>query len=162
MSRAGAGRSPEHRGAGAERQGTQTTAPIGRRAAIGILAGLGAASLALAWPLGRTEPFGQAGRAFPAWVYTMPRGGEAYAAAFSDLDLMDTLPCFCGCMAFETDPHKSLRTCFEQPSGEIEPHGAFCETCQGEAIDALALSRLGVPRTEIHDLIVAKYSQADH
>jgi hypothetical protein len=155
-------RALDHHSAGAGRRGTRTTTPIGRRAAIGILAGLGAASLALAWPLGRTEPDGQSARAFPAWVYTMPRGGEAYAAAFSDLDLMDTVPCFCGCMEFKTDPHKSLRTCFEQQSGEIEPHGAFCETCQGEAIDAIALQRQGVPRAEIRERIIVAYGPAEH
>jgi hypothetical protein len=138
------------------------TTPTSRRAALGTLAGLGAASLALAWSLGRTEPVGQSARTFPAWVYTMSRGGEAYAAAFSDLDLMDTVPCFCGCMEFKTDPHKSLRTCFEQQSGEIEPHGAFCETCQGEAIDAIALQRQGVPRAEIRERIIAAYGNGEH
>lgn len=133
---------------------------IARRAAISLLAGAGAVGLYLAMPLPLDDLVGQPSRGFPDWVYTLPRGGEAYAAAYSDLELMATLPCFCGCMAFEA-PHKSLRSCFEQPTGEIEPHGAFCETCQGEAIDAVALARAGLPRDEIHDRIVAAYGDRD-
>jgi hypothetical protein len=162
MSKAQTRRAPDHRGAHAGRRRTSTSGPIGRRTAIGILAGLGATGLYFAVPGLRPALLGQPARTFPAWVYSSPRGGEAYAAAYSDLDLMDTLPCFCGCMAFKTDPHKSLRTCFEQPSGKIEPHGAFCGTCQGEAIDAIALARLGVSRAETHDRIVAAYGPDSH
>jgi len=100
------------------------------------------------------------GRPFPDWAYTMPRGGQGYTAAFARPDVLATLPCFCGCDSFD-QPHASLRECFIQPSGEIDTHGAFCETCQEEAIDAVAWAEAGVEPDEIHARIVAAYSGRD-
>ena len=97
---------------------------------------------------------------FPGWVYTMPRSGPAYSAAYPRLDLMDTLPCFCGCGRYEA-AHASLKYCFVQPNGEIEPHAAFCETCQDEALDAARLDDEGVPWSEIHARIVAEYADRE-
>lgn len=124
------------------------------------LTGLGAAGLVL----GLVEPtrrlLGVSGRQFPDWVYTMPRGNEAYTVALAQPDLLATLPCFCGCAAFE-QAHGSLRDCFMQASGELDPHAAFCETCQGEALDAVAWAGQGASGHEIHERIVAKYSDRD-
>lgn len=134
---------------------------VGRREALATLGGLGAAGLAivLVGPVRRLAA--ERIRPFPDWAYTLPRGGEAYAAAYANLDLMATLPCYCGCMRFE-QPHANLRDCFVQPSsGEIEPHAAFCETCQDEAIDAAAWAGQGVGWGEIHARIVAAYSDRD-
>jgi hypothetical protein len=64
-------------------------------------------------------------------------------------------------MAF-AQPHHSLRDCFLQASGEIEPHAAFCVTCQDEAIDAVALAGAGVEPGEIHRRIVATYGDSAH
>lgn len=94
---------------------------------------------------------------FPAWAYTMPRGGEAYAAAFDHPDLMATLLCYCGCLSFE-QPHDSLRECFMDRAGEINTHAAFCETCQGEAIDAVAWHKQGMPWAEIRQRIDQTYA----
>jgi hypothetical protein len=134
---------------------------VSRRDAIALLGGLGAASIAVVVVGPARRLLAEPERPFPAWVYTMPRGGEAYAAAYANLELMETLPCFCGCMRFETDPHASLRTCFQSAAGEIDPHGAFCETCQDEAIEAADLASQGVAWNEIHGLIVAKYEGHD-
>ena len=97
----------------------------------------------------------------PSWVSTMPRGSEAYAAALDHRELLATLPCFCGCMAFEQQPHGSLEDCFFQGSGELEPHAAFCETCQEEALDAVSWARQGASTSEIHERIVATYADRD-
>ncbi len=94
---------------------------------------------------------------FPTWVNTMPRGSEAYTVAFANLDLMATLLCYCGCMAFE-QPHPSLRDCYVLPSGEINTHAAFCETCQDEAIDAVAMASAGSEWTAIREHIDATYA----
>jgi hypothetical protein len=94
--------------------------------------------------------------AFPRWVETMPRGRAAYDVGFARPELMATLPCFCGCDRYD-QAHASLRECFIRPSGEIDPHAAFCETCQDEAIDAARLEDEGVDWPEIHARIVAEY-----
>ncbi len=139
---------------------TRRAARVGRRGALLTLGGLGGAGLAilLVGPVGRLAA--ERDRPFPDWAYTSPRSGEAYAAAFSDLDLMAMLPCFCGCMR-SAQPHVSLKDCFVQASGEIEPHAAFCQTCQDEAIDAVALVGAGVEQREIHRRIVAAYGDGD-
>jgi uncharacterized protein with PCYCGC motif len=131
-----------------------------RRSAVTLLSGVAAAGLVLILVEPTRRLLMPAARPFPDWAYTMPKGGEAYAAAYSRLDLMATLPCFCGCMAFE-QPHGGLRDCFVNPSGEIDPHAAFCETCQEEAIDAVAWDKQGVGWGEIHERIVSKYADRD-
>lgn len=127
-----------------------------------MLVGAGAAGLMLAAEAPARRLMGvQPARQFPDWVYTMPRGGDAYAAALANPDLLTPLPCFCGCMNFE-QPHAGLKDCFVNPaSGEIDPHGAFCETCQEEALDAVAWAGEGVTPDEIHHRLVAKYSDRD-
>src|SRR5690349_9810613 len=124
--------------------GSATGRPVSRRAMLTSVACVGAAGLLLALIEPARRPFGLSGRRFPDWAYTMPRGGEAYAAALASPDLLASLPCFCGCMRFE-QPHGGLKDCFIQPgSGELEPHAAFCETCQEEALDAVAWAKQGV------------------
>jgi hypothetical protein len=95
--------------------------------------------------------------AFPSWVTASPRTRAAYEAAYARLDLMATLPCYCGCGAFRP-PHADLSTCFRRPSGQIEQHAAGCTTCQDEALDAARWDSEGVPWPEIHGRIVAAYS----
>ena len=94
---------------------------------------------------------------FPSWVSASPRSRQAYEAAFANLDLMVTLPCYCGCAAL-TSPHASLRECFLQPNGRIEQHASGCGTCQDEAIDAVAWADGGMPWPDVHSRIVASYS----
>lgn len=95
--------------------------------------------------------------AFPSWVTSSSRTREAYEAAYARLDLMATLPCYCGCGAFKP-PHADLRACFRRPSGQIEQHAAGCSTCQDESLDATRWDSEGVPWPEIHARIVAAYS----
>jgi hypothetical protein len=114
---------------------------LSRRALLTTLTGVGMAGLVLALAQPARHLIAGPGRQFPDWVYTMPRGGEAYAAALAQTELLAPLPCLCGCMRFE-QPHAGLNDCFIQPaSGELEPHGAFCETCQEEALDAVAWAK---------------------
>jgi hypothetical protein len=94
----------------------------------------------------------------PAWVDTMPRGRAAYTAAHTRLDVMAALPCYCGCGVFQTGAHTNLKDCFVTPAGEIEPHAAFCETCQDEALEAADWSDAGLAIEEVHRRIVAAYS----
>lgn len=126
---------------------------------LGILgAGTGAAFSRAAerWsrPPGRTTT---SATAFPSWVTSSSRTREAYEAAYARLDLMSTLPCYCGCGAF-SPPHADLSQCFRRSSGQIEQHAAGCSTCQDEALDAARWDSEGVPWPEIHARIVAAYS----
>jgi hypothetical protein len=94
---------------------------------------------------------------FPSWVHASPGGLQAYRTAYANLDLMATLPCFCGCDRMDL-AHTSLRDCYQRPDGSLERHGSVCGTCQGEAIDAARMAENGVPWPEIRTRIVAAYS----
>ena len=138
-----------------------TVRRITRRAFIGTLVGLGGiwavgstGSAITRW--GESQTTHTTTATFPAWVRATPASLAAYQAAYANLDLMATLPCFCGCDRM-TLRHVSLKDCYIQPDGRIERHASVCGTCQGEAIDAARLADRGVPWPEIHALIVAEY-----
>lgn len=130
---------------------------ISRRTAIIALGLLGSVLVTSACNVPIQRYFSSPRPMFPTWVNTMPRGGEAYTAAYSNLDLMATLLCYCGCLKFE-QPHGSLRDCFVLPDGEMNTHAAFCETCQDEAIDAIAMANAGQDWAVIREHIDATYA----
>jgi hypothetical protein len=133
---------------------------VSRRAALTTLAGVGVAGLMLALLEPARRLLSDPRPDLPDWTATLPKGGDAYAAALARPELLATLPCFCGCASFE-QAHGDLRDCFFQASGELEPHAAFCETCQDEALDAAGWARQGASQAEIHDRIVAAYADRD-
>ena len=143
-----------------------TQQPLTRRRALGLLAGIaglgifatgaGVAFTHAADRWGRAQE-GRVSMAFPIWVTRSTRTREAYEAAYARLDLMATLPCYCGCGSF-IPPHADLSACFRRPSGQIEQHAAGCTTCQDEALDAAQWEQEGVPWPEIHSRIVSAYS----
>ena len=139
------------------RSGPSRPRRLSRRSAILTLGVVGGLFLTTACNVPIRHYFSSPRPMFPTWVNTMPRGGEAYTAAYANLDLMATLLCYCGCMQFD-DPHGSLKDCFMLPDGELNTHGAFCETCQDEAIDAIAMAIAGKDWTEIREYIDATYA----
>src|SRR5713101_4678993 len=66
---------------------------------------------------------------------------EAYRAARDNAALFAQLHCYCGCD--RTSGHKSLLDCFR------DHHGASCETCVGEAMDAQRMAAQGAPIDQI-------------
>ncbi|HEY2663070.1 MAG TPA: CYCXC family (seleno)protein [Candidatus Binataceae bacterium] len=74
---------------------------------------------------------------------------EAYRAARSNAALFAQLHCYCGCD--RTAGHKSLLDCFR------DHHGASCETCVGEALDAQRMASQGSPVVEIQQALKARY-----
>jgi hypothetical protein len=97
------------------------------------------------------------GASSPVWTDTMPHGRPAYTSAPTRLDLVATLPCYCGCGVFRTGAHASLKDCFVTLTGEIVPHAGFCEACQDEAIDAATWADAGLTAQAVHAGIVAAY-----
>jgi uncharacterized protein with PCYCGC motif len=94
----------------------------------------------------------------PGWVYVSPTSVQAYRAALNQPELMASLPCFCGCGRFEP-PHASLRECFIQPGGQLEPHASGCEVCQFEALDTKAWAAEGLSWHEVHARVVERYGE---
>jgi hypothetical protein len=134
----------------------QSSRRISRRGAIIALGGAVGLLIATACTVPIQRYFSSPRPLFPSWVNSMPRGSEAYTVAFANLDLLATLVCYCGCGSFE-DAHANLRDCYLLPSGEMNTHGAFCETCQDEAIEAVAMAHAGTDWAAIREHIDATY-----
>jgi len=74
---------------------------------------------------------------------------EAYKVAGEIPDIFAGLHCYCGCD--KSDGHRYLLDCF------ADDHGAGCNICVNEALDAHALFMTGTPPDEIRTFIDKKY-----
>ena len=79
------------------------------------------------------------------------RAREAYQAAKDIPEVLDKLPCYCGCM--QNFGHKSNLYCFH------DDHGAECGLCQDIAIEAMAMHRAGKSVEQIRDSIRDAYAR---
>ena len=75
----------------------------------------------------------------------------AYQTAKDIPDVLEQLPCFCGCM--KEYGHKNNLFCFK------DQHGSACEICQDIALDARKMHDEGMPISKIQENIKAKYSK---
>ena len=82
-------------------------------------------------------------------VPNTPGAAEAYAAARAMPGVMDGVYCYCHCK--ETAGHRSLLTCFEST------HGAYCDICMSEAMQAVQMSMNGVTLGEIRKAIDGRF-----
>jgi len=76
---------------------------------------------------------------------------EAYQIAKDLPDVLQQLPCFCGCK--EGFGHQSNYFCF------TDQHGAECGMCQDIALDARKMHDSGMTTAKIRDAIRAKYGK---
>jgi hypothetical protein len=85
---------------------------------------------------------------------------EAYRLAAAKPDLLDHIPCFCGCEAFR---HKAVTICFvrkRDQSGTVaerDYHGAKCALCVDVVRSATRMQSEGVPIAKIRNLLESKY-----
>jgi uncharacterized protein with PCYCGC motif len=75
---------------------------------------------------------------------------EAYKLAGKNPALFSQLHCYCGCDV--TYGHKNLLDCYRGN------HGASCEVCVGEALEASQLAQQGSPVEQIRDALRARYA----
>jgi hypothetical protein len=78
---------------------------------------------------------------------------QAYAFAGRNPALLAQLWCYCGCD--KTDGHKSLLDCYR------DRHGATCEICSGEALQAQRMSEQGSPVDQIRDALRRRFGGAN-
>jgi len=88
----------------------------------------------------------------------------AYDVASQNLDILQQIPCYCGC---KEDGHKNNAQCFinrTESDGRIvwDDHGKRCETCMTIAVTAADLKKQGKTPLEIRKAIDDKYSKAFH
>lgn len=86
---------------------------------------------------------------------------QAYEYAASSQQVLQFIPCFCGCGSIG---HRDNLSCFVErfASGGwvvLDPHAAACNTCVGVALDAMALERQGLDVKEIRRSIDEKWSK---
>jgi hypothetical protein len=68
----------------------------------------------------------------PAYVRTDARTESAYAFALQNADVLQWMPCYCGCAAMD---HRSNLDCFFEPTMagldgvRFEEHASYCEIC---------------------------------
>jgi uncharacterized protein with PCYCGC motif len=74
----------------------------------------------------------------------------AYQTAKDIPEVLEQLPCFCGCMAHFG--HKNNLFCFK------DQHGSGCDLCQDIALDARKMHDQGMSIAQIQEQIKAKYA----
>lgn len=74
----------------------------------------------------------------------------AYQTAKDIPEVLEQLPCFCGCMS--SYGHKNNLFCFK------DQHGSGCSLCQDIALDARKMHDQGMSIAQIQENIKAKYS----
>jgi hypothetical protein len=84
-------------------------------------------------------------------LFTDEKTRAAYQTAKDIPEVLEQLPCFCGCM--KSFGHKNNLFCFK------DQHGSGCEICQDIALDARKMHDAGMPIAQIQDNITAKYSK---
>ena len=75
----------------------------------------------------------------------------AYQTAKDIPEVLEQLPCFCGCMSHFG--HKNNLFCFK------DQHGSGCDLCQDIALDARKMHDQGMSIAQIQDQIKAKYGR---
>ena len=84
-------------------------------------------------------------------LFNDERTRAAYQTAKDIPEVLEQLPCFCGCMT--SFGHKNNLFCFK------DQHGSGCTICQDIALDAHKMHAEGKPIAQIQENIKAKYSK---
>jgi hypothetical protein len=120
--------------------------------AVAIIAGIGWYSLRGA--SNETEPSVQLSKSdgvLSPTLFDDAKTRAAYQVAKDIPEVLEQLPCFCGCMSHFG--HKNNLFCFK------DQHGSGCDLCQDIALDAQKMHDQGMSIAQIQDQIKAKYSR---
>ncbi len=98
-------------------------------------------------------------RNLPDYAYTSAASLRAYTVALRIPEVLETIPCYCGCVSMEhlAVSHKHLRDCFVFDDGAFDDHASYCDICVYEALDVEKWYGEGVPVKDIRARIDAKY-----
>lgn len=92
------------------------------------------------------------------------REAYAFATASENVEMMQTLTCYCGCEAPDGLGHDSLYTCYVEkllPNDQIiySSHAFGCQLCLAEALDASRWTAEGKTPEEIKEEIDIKFAR---
>ena len=79
-----------------------------------------------------------------------PRVRASYQAARDVPEVLEHMPCYCGC--FASAGHRNNLDCFK------DNHGVSCELCRTIAVESKAMSLQGLPVEQINLAINEKYA----
>ncbi len=122
-------------------------------AAIAILAGIAWVSLRPTNDTSHESVATLAADVLSPAMFTDTKARAAYQVAKDIPEILEQLPCFCGCK--KHFGHQNNLFCFK------DQHGAGCEICEDIALDARQMHDKGMPVSQIRENIVAKYSRYD-
>jgi hypothetical protein len=133
---------------------------------IGIIVLLVIAGIAYAVLSGgqTTTKTSESGLKLPSFAYTNPITLKAYQYATEHPEILEQIPCYCGCgshgsEASDYKPHRFLRDCFITDNWTYDEHASFCDVCVGEATKVQQYLAEGKTLKEARDLIDQEYSQ---
>ncbi len=92
---------------------------------------------------------------FPSYVYTNPLTLKAYTYATEHPDVLEQIPCYCGCGGHSG--HRFLRDCFIHDDWTYDEHASFCDVCVGESIKVQDYLASGKTLKEARALIDQEY-----
>ena len=84
-------------------------------------------------------------------LFTDEKARAAYQTAKDIPEVLEQLPCFCGCMM--NMGHKNNLFCFK------DQHGSICDICQDIALDARKMHDQGLSIAQIQDNIRGTYQR---
>ena len=84
-------------------------------------------------------------------LFTDGKARAAYQVAKDIPEVLEQLPCFCGCMM--NFSHKNNLFCFK------DQHGSACDICQDIALDARKMHDQGMQIAQIQENIRTKYAK---
>jgi hypothetical protein len=84
-------------------------------------------------------------------IFNDEKTRAAYQVAKDIPEVLEQLPCFCGCMT--SFGHKNNLFCFK------DQHGSGCAICQDIALDARKMHDEGKSIAQIQDHVKAKYAR---
>jgi len=86
---------------------------------------------------------------------------QAYEYAASNQQILQFVPCYCGCGSIG---HEDNLSCFVAQFAQdgwlvLDPHATACNTCVGIALEAMSLEKQGVTVKDIRRSIDEKWSK---
>jgi hypothetical protein len=87
------------------------------------------------------------------------RTQEAYAFAIARPDVLDWLPCYCGCVAMD---HRNNTDCYLKPREngmpvDFDEHASYCGVCVDITLMAKSMTAEGVPLADIRTTVDAQF-----
>ena len=100
----------------------------------------------------------------PSFAYTNPITLKAYKYAIQHPEILEQIPCYCGCgshgsQASDYKPHRFLRDCFITDNWTYDEHASFCDVCVGEATKVQDYLAQGKTLKDARALIDDEYSK---